>query len=69
MARNKNVVINFTATSLIDARFLGLLLMLNKELKKQRLDLAFGEVPVPVERFIRLSGFEFLLRTKIESVA
>jgi N-acetylglucosaminyldiphosphoundecaprenol N-acetyl-beta-D-mannosaminyltransferase len=66
---NKNVVINFNATSLIDARFLGLLLMLNKELKKQRLHLAFGEVPVPVERFIRLSGFEFLLRTNNESVA
>ncbi len=69
VSRNKNVAINFEDTSRIDARFLGLLLMLNQELKKQGLYLMFGQVSAPVKRFFRLSGFEFLLRTNIESVA
>jgi N-acetylglucosaminyldiphosphoundecaprenol N-acetyl-beta-D-mannosaminyltransferase len=39
----KHLVINFAETRLIDARFLGLLLMLDKQLKRQGLHLSFIE--------------------------
>ena len=57
----KNVVINFANTSLIDARFLGLLLMLNKQLTGRRLQLRFAEVPEQLERVFRLNEFGYLL--------
>ena len=57
----KDIVINFSNTSHIDARFLGLLSMLNKQLGKRRLKLTCARVPRRVERIFRLSGFQFLL--------
>jgi N-acetylglucosaminyldiphosphoundecaprenol N-acetyl-beta-D-mannosaminyltransferase len=61
-AAGKQVVINFAGTCLIDARFLGLLLMLNKWLKRQGLRLSFTEISPRIARFIRFSGFGFFLR-------
>ena len=57
----KDVVINFAEISLIDARFLGLLLMLNKELKRQGFRLSFTGSSPRIARLIRLNGFGFLL--------
>jgi N-acetylglucosaminyldiphosphoundecaprenol N-acetyl-beta-D-mannosaminyltransferase len=68
-AAAKHIVINFTNTRLIDARFLGLLLMLSKQLKKQQLQLSFTGVSPRITRIFRLNGFGFLLSTNAESVA
>jgi N-acetylglucosaminyldiphosphoundecaprenol N-acetyl-beta-D-mannosaminyltransferase len=59
----KNIVINVTDMRLIDARFIGLLLMLNNTLKKRRLHLRFMGMSPRIERIFSLNGFEFLLRT------
>jgi N-acetylglucosaminyldiphosphoundecaprenol N-acetyl-beta-D-mannosaminyltransferase len=61
VADSKNVVINFTDTRQIDARFLGLILMLNKQLKKQGHRLGFTGVSSRMDRIFRLNGFGFLL--------
>ena len=58
----KNIVINFGKTCVIDARFLGILSVLDKQLKKGHRKLTFKEVPRHVERIFRLSGFQFLDR-------
>jgi N-acetylglucosaminyldiphosphoundecaprenol N-acetyl-beta-D-mannosaminyltransferase len=58
----KNVAINFASTGLIDARFLGLLLMLSKRLKEQQLGLELTGVSPRVARILRLNGFEFLVQ-------
>jgi N-acetylglucosaminyldiphosphoundecaprenol N-acetyl-beta-D-mannosaminyltransferase len=57
----KPIIINFTDTDLIDSRFIGLLLMLQKQLKKRDLPLAFKGVSSRIERILRLNGFGFLL--------
>src|SRR5262249_21644118 len=57
----KDVTINFTEARQIDARFLGLILMLRKHLKKQGCSLRFVGVSSRVARIFRLSGFGFLL--------
>ena len=62
-AAAKDVIINFASTQLIDARFLGLLLMLKKQLKARQLRLEFTEVSPRIARLFRLNGFEFLFRT------
>jgi hypothetical protein len=46
---------------MIDARFLGLLLMLEKHQKRQHLRLEFNGVPSRVARLCRLNGFGFLV--------
>jgi len=61
LAVPKDIVINFSNTGHIDARFLGLLSVLNKQLGKRRLKLTCARVPRRVERIFRLSGFQFLL--------
>jgi N-acetylglucosaminyldiphosphoundecaprenol N-acetyl-beta-D-mannosaminyltransferase len=61
VASNKRIMIDFSNTGAIDARFLGLLLMLRKQLKSR------GEIPIFIglsnrlERIFRLNGLEFLL--------
>jgi len=60
-AAEKDVVINFADTRLIDARFFGLLIMLNKILKKQQLHLTFTGISPRIARLFRLHGFAFLL--------
>jgi len=64
VAAAKDVVINFTGIRMMDARFIGLLLMLDKQLKKQKLHLRFTGVPPKIEKIFRLNGFGFLLRTE-----
>ena len=61
-ARSKDIVINFTNTRQIDARFLGLILMLDKYLKKQGHQLRLSGASPRIEKLFRLNGFEFLLR-------
>jgi len=61
LAEPKNLVINLSDTALIDVRFIGLLLMLNKWLKRERRQLTLRGLSPRVERLFRLNGFEFLL--------
>ena len=58
---NRHVVINFADTRLIDTRFLGLLLMLHKQLHGRGFRLTFTAIPPHIRRLFRLNGFEFLL--------
>ena len=58
---NKHVAINFAGTRLIDSRFLGLLLMLHKQLHGRGFRLTFTAIPPHIRRLFRLNGFEFLL--------
>ena len=58
---NKPIVINFAATQLIDSRFLGLVFMLDKQLKGRGFKLTFTKIPSHIRRLFRLNGFEFLL--------
>src|SRR5262245_27449144 len=62
MLSKKDIVINLRDSRLIDARFLGLLCVLDKELAKQRLRAKLADIPRPVRSILRLSGFEFLQR-------
>jgi N-acetylglucosaminyldiphosphoundecaprenol N-acetyl-beta-D-mannosaminyltransferase len=57
----KPIIVDFSGTELIDARFIGLLLMLRKQLKKRQLPLMLKGVPLRIERLLRLNGFGFLL--------
>lgn len=57
---SKNVVINFADTTWIDPRFLGLILMLNKELRGRGLRLSFADASPRITRCLRLNGFEFM---------
>ena len=62
-AAAKDIVINFTDTRLIDARFLGLLLMLNKQLKRRQRRLSLTGFSPRTGENISPHGFGFLLRT------
>ena len=62
MLAKKDIVINLRDSRLVDARFLGLLCVLDKELGKQRLRAKLADVPRPIRLIMRLSGFEFLQR-------
>ena len=62
VAAAKDIVINFTDTRLIDARFLGLLIMINKTLKRHQLRLTFTGISPRIARIFRLHGFGFLFR-------
>jgi len=55
------IIIDCTETRAIDARFLGLLLMLRKRLAAQRASLTFIGVSPRLARMIRLNGAGFLL--------
>jgi len=58
----KNFDINLAEMRVIDARFLGLLLMLNKALRGRHLELRFTGVSQRTARLFRLNGFGFLLQ-------
>ena len=58
----KDILINFRDTRLIDARFLGLLTVVDKHLGRDRLRLAFTELG-QIDQILRLSGFELLQRS------
>jgi N-acetylglucosaminyldiphosphoundecaprenol N-acetyl-beta-D-mannosaminyltransferase len=59
----RGVTINLSNTWLIDARFLGLLLMLRKQLKARGAKLTFTGTSRLMRLIFRLSGLEFLLAT------
>jgi N-acetylglucosaminyldiphosphoundecaprenol N-acetyl-beta-D-mannosaminyltransferase len=56
-----DVVVDISQTRSIDSRFFGLLLMIRKQLRKNRKILKFAGVSRKTKRIFRLSGFEFLL--------
>jgi N-acetylglucosaminyldiphosphoundecaprenol N-acetyl-beta-D-mannosaminyltransferase len=58
---NQTITIDLSNTRLIDARFLGLLLMLRKELRSRGARLIFTGVSSTIERTFRLSEVGFLL--------
>jgi len=58
---NQDISIDLSNTRRIDARFLGLLLMLRKELRSRRARLIFTGMSGAIERIFRLSEVEFLL--------
>jgi N-acetylglucosaminyldiphosphoundecaprenol N-acetyl-beta-D-mannosaminyltransferase len=57
----KNIVLDLDGLQFIDARFLGLLLMLRKELKIRKTQLSFTGVSSSISRIFRLNELEFLL--------
>jgi N-acetylglucosaminyldiphosphoundecaprenol N-acetyl-beta-D-mannosaminyltransferase len=61
LASNQNITIDLSNTRLIDARFLGLLLMLRKELRRRGAKLIFTGVSGAIERIFRLSELQYLL--------
>jgi len=61
LAENKDVIIDLSETRQIDSRFLGLLLMLRKELRIRGAELRFAPVPPFIQRVFRLNELGFLL--------
>jgi N-acetylglucosaminyldiphosphoundecaprenol N-acetyl-beta-D-mannosaminyltransferase len=61
LASKQNIIIDLTNIHLIDARFLGLLLMLRQELKNQGARLTLSGVPRAIKRIFRLNELGFLL--------
>ena len=66
MTTRKQIVIDFSETSAVDARFLGLLLMLRKQLKAQNAVPRFVGVSRRLERVFRLNGLGYLLSAPVE---
>lgn len=60
-ATKRTIRINLANTRIIDARFLGLLLMLNKQAKKQNAKLSFIGASFWLRAIFRLNGAGFLL--------
>ena len=56
-----NVVVDLAGVRVIDARFLGLLLMVRKHLKEQGATLRFIGVSPSIRRMFRLNEVNFLL--------
>jgi N-acetylglucosaminyldiphosphoundecaprenol N-acetyl-beta-D-mannosaminyltransferase len=67
LTENKDIVINLSDTVQIDARFLGLLLMLRKELRSQGKRLKFTAVPRAIGTVFYLNELGFLLSADPES--
>lgn len=59
--KGKDLIVDLSGTELIDARFLGLLLVLRKELGGRGAKLIFAAVPRAIERVFRLNELGFLL--------
>jgi N-acetylglucosaminyldiphosphoundecaprenol N-acetyl-beta-D-mannosaminyltransferase len=60
---NQNITIDLSNTRLIDPRFLGLLLMLRKEIRSRGTKLTLTGVSGAIQRIFRLNDLEFLLST------
>ena len=69
MTTNKQIVIDFSETCAVDARFLGLLLMLRKQLKARNTVLRFTAISRRLERMFRLNGCGYLLPDQVEKAA
>lgn len=61
LASRKDVAIDLSNVDFIDQRFLGLLLMLRKQLRKRGAELHVIEVSASLTRLFRLNGGEFLI--------
>jgi N-acetylglucosaminyldiphosphoundecaprenol N-acetyl-beta-D-mannosaminyltransferase len=61
LAAKKPIQINLSSACAIDARFLGLILMLRKQARKVGTDLDFAGVSERIQTMFRLNGAEFLL--------
>ena len=61
LASRQDIIVDLTNTRLIDARFLGLLLMLRKELKGQGAGLTINGASRSIERIFRLHELGFLI--------
>jgi N-acetylglucosaminyldiphosphoundecaprenol N-acetyl-beta-D-mannosaminyltransferase len=61
IAMEKQIVVDFSNTCSIDARFLGLLLMLRKKLKNDGASPTFKGLSPALKNVFRLNGLEFLL--------
>ena len=62
IATKKRIILDFSKTRTVDARFLGLLLMLKKKLNGVAgLGLSFVGLSTGLERVFRLNGLEFML--------
>ena len=59
--RGKPIEIDLSSTKTVDARFLGLFLMLRKQVKDSANALSFIRPPVSLQRQFRLAGAEYLL--------
>jgi N-acetylglucosaminyldiphosphoundecaprenol N-acetyl-beta-D-mannosaminyltransferase len=62
LSSSKDIVIDLSDLLQIDARFMGLLLMLRKELGSRGRKLKLSAVPRAIERIIRLNELGFLLK-------
>jgi N-acetylglucosaminyldiphosphoundecaprenol N-acetyl-beta-D-mannosaminyltransferase len=67
LTSNKDIIIDLSDTVQIDARFLGLLLMLRKELRSRGKKLRFKAVPHAIERMFYLNELGFLLSADLAS--
>jgi N-acetylglucosaminyldiphosphoundecaprenol N-acetyl-beta-D-mannosaminyltransferase len=61
LAAKKNIRINLSSTCAIDARFLGLILMLRKQARKQGAELKLMGASEQLQTMFRLNGAGFLL--------
>jgi N-acetylglucosaminyldiphosphoundecaprenol N-acetyl-beta-D-mannosaminyltransferase len=61
---NRDVVVNFSNTRTVDSRFLGLLMMLRKELKHKGATLLLTGLTPALERIFRLNELDYMLPTK-----
>jgi N-acetylglucosaminyldiphosphoundecaprenol N-acetyl-beta-D-mannosaminyltransferase len=61
VARGKSIELDLSSTKTVDARFLGLFLMLRKQLKNSGNALHFIKLPANLQRQFRLAGVEYLL--------
>ena len=64
IATKKQIVIDFSGTRAVDARFLGLLLMLNKKLKRVGINSTLTGLSPWLEATFRLHGLAFLLSSR-----
>jgi N-acetylglucosaminyldiphosphoundecaprenol N-acetyl-beta-D-mannosaminyltransferase len=61
IATRKRIVLDLSDTSTVDARFLGLLLMLRKRLQAGATNLAFTGLTYSLDKIVRLNNLGFLL--------
>ena len=66
VATEKQIVIDFSETRAVDARFLGLLLMLRKQLTARNSVLRFMGISRRLQRMFRLNGLGYLLPAHVE---
>jgi anti-anti-sigma regulatory factor len=66
VATEKQIVIDFSETCAVDTRFLGLLLMLRKQLTARNSVLRFMGISRRLERMFRLNGLGYLLPAHVE---